>query len=67
MFKELLSESSEVSCMRFMSLSALLFGFGIAVVGLYQSKDLSSLAVLAGVFVGPAFAGKVAQKFGEIK
>lgn len=65
--KEIFSESSEISCMRVMSLVALVFGFAIAVAGLYLGKDLSQIAILAGVFVGPAFAGKATQKAFEAK
>jgi hypothetical protein len=63
--KKLFAESSEVSCMRFMSVLSLIFGFFVSGIGIFQGKDLSQLAVLSGVFVGAAFGGKVAQKFGE--
>lgn len=49
------------SAMRWMSVVALFAGIVIAFVGLLKGKDLSTLAVLCGVFVGSAFGGKVAQ------
>lgn len=64
---KLLSQSSGVSAMRVMSFISLLSGIIIAFVGVYENKDLSALAVLVGVFVGSAFAGKAVQKFSEAK
>lgn len=40
------------------------------VIGLYSvgaGKDLSQAATLVGVFLAPAFGGKVVQKFAEKK
>jgi hypothetical protein len=34
----------------------------IGLVSLWQNKDLSSVAILVGAFLVPAFGGKVAQK-----
>jgi hypothetical protein len=67
MLQKMFSSSDEVSEMRVMALVALLVGAGIAFYGLKLDKDLTGLAVLSGVFVGPAFAGKVGQKFVEAK
>lgn len=67
MVKDLLSEDSGVSCMRFMCILALFFGFAIAVYGMVRGLDLISVAALSGVFVTPAFAGKVFQKIQEVK
>jgi hypothetical protein len=63
----LFSETSEVSCLRFMAVLALFFGFSLGIAGLWMGKDLSQVGILSGVFVGPAFAAKVGQKFAEVK
>lgn len=65
--KKLLSESSDLSCMRAMSLLSLLLAGAIAVIGLIKNVDLSALSLLVGVFVAAAFGGKVGQKFAEVK
>lgn len=65
--KSMLSEGSDVSAMRIMAMIALLTGVGIAFDGMHSGKDLSQTAVLASVFVGAAFAGKVTQKAFEQK
>jgi uncharacterized membrane protein YiaA len=64
---KMISESNDVSAMRIMSAFSLLVGSAIAIVGLYMQKDLNQLSTLCMVFVGAAFGGKVAQKFGENK
>lgn len=61
----LLSESGDISCMRVMSLLSLCFGFAVFISGLVAGRDLSQVSVIVGIFVGAAFGGKVAQKFGE--
>lgn len=66
-FKMLFSEEEGVSCMRIMSMLSLFFAFAIAVVSLYLKEDLTKVAILCGVFVGPAFAGKAYQKSLETK
>jgi len=65
--KELLSESSNVSTMRLMSLFSVLVGAGVACYGIYQGKDLGGVAQVTAVFVGSAFSAKVVQKYREIK
>jgi hypothetical protein len=62
--KSLLSESGDISAMRFMAILSLLFSFIIAAYGLYCSKDVLALS---GMFLGAAFGGKVAQKISEVK
>ena len=52
---------------RLMSLISLLVASAIAFIGLYKNVDLGSLSTLCGVFLGAGFAGKVTQKFAEIK
>jgi hypothetical protein len=66
MLKELLSETGELSTMRVMSFVSLALGGAVAIIGLLKGKDLTSLALLSGVFVGAAFGGKVAQKSKEV-
>lgn len=61
----LLSDSGEVSAVRVMALVSLTVGLVVAIYGVYKGKDLSGLAQVCGVFVGPAFAAKVGQKFAE--
>jgi hypothetical protein len=66
--KKLLADNAgDPSSMRVMSFIALFAGVIIAGVGLAMGKDLSSLAILSGVFVGGAFTGKVAQSSIENK
>lgn len=62
---KMLSESSEVSTMRVMSLLALIIGSGIAIYGVYKGNDLSGIAQICAIFVGAAFTGKAAQKYME--
>ena len=54
-FKQLLSDNSTVSMMRFMALSSLIIGATIA----FQDK---TAVAMVSIFVGAAFAGKVTQK-----
>lgn len=61
------SENSSVSSMRVMSFLSLLFGAAIAIFGLHADKSPDAIAVLCGVFVGSAFAGKAVSKFAEVK
>lgn len=57
------SESGEVSQMRVMSMLSLLVGSFLAIYGIEKSTvDYSGLTMLAGLFVGAAFTGKVMQK-----
>lgn len=65
--KLLADHSGDPSSMRAMSFISLLAGIVIAFVGMSKGKDLSSLAILVGVFVGSAFGGKVLQSQSENK
>ena len=65
--KKLLSENSEISSVRFMSIAALFAAIAFGGYGLHEGKDLSALAILCGAFLGAAFGGKVSQKFAENK
>jgi hypothetical protein len=67
MLQKMFSESSEISEMRVMALLSILVGSTLAAYGLCADKDLSGLSLLVGVFVAPAFVGKVAQKAYEKK
>lgn len=64
MFEKMLDENSTVSCMRFMAVCALFFSFAITIYGIFSGKDVT---VLAGMFLGAAFGGKLSQKFAEVK
>lgn len=50
-----------------MSLICILCACVLAIYGICQNRDLVGLAALCAAFVGPAFAGKVVQKFTEEK
>ena len=65
--KDMFSESSGVSSIRVMGVLCTLSASSIGLVSLYQNKDLSSVAILVGSFLVPAFGGKVAQKAFESK
>ncbi len=65
--KEMLSDGESPSTMRVMSFVSLIFAGVISIIGLFRGSDLSELAVLVGVFVGSAFAGKALQKNAEVK
>lgn len=64
---KLVSEKSEISSMRVMSLFSVLSATGLAVYGINKGQPLDSLSILCGVFLGAAFGGKVSQKFAENK
>jgi len=65
--KGLLSDTEGASMMRLMSLVSLLCGCLIGVYGVIRGTDMTGVAALSSVFVGAAFAGKVAQKHVENK
>ena len=65
--KKLLSERSQYSSMRLMSILSLLVASALAFIGLHKGVDLGSLATLCGVFLGAGFVGKATQKFAENK
>lgn len=67
LLREILSDKSDVSCMRLMSIIALILAGWIAIRGLETHADLPGLAMLCGVFLGTAFTGKVTQKYIESK
>lgn len=62
-----MSQASPPSTMRLMAGGSLVVGAIIAIIGLLRNEDLSELAVLCSVFVGPAFIGKAAQKHIELR
>ena len=65
--KDMFSESSGVSSMRVMGIICTLSASSIGLASLWQNKDLSSVAILVGSFLIPAFGGKVGQKAFESK
>jgi hypothetical protein len=66
--KKLLADNAgDPSSMRVMAFISLFAGIGIGIIGLVQGRDLSSLAILCGVFIGVAFGGKAAQSAIENK
>lgn len=68
LFLDLLSSSSGVSMMRFMSLICCLAAIAIAIIGLRRpTVDYSGLSLLCGAFLGAAFTGKILQKNIESK
>lgn len=56
-----------ISIMRVMSMSSLVVGAAIALIGLLDEKNLADLAFLSSVFVVPAFGGKALQKHIETR
>ena len=66
-FGDLLSEGSSVSAMRVMAFTSLFTGCFIGIFGVVNKSDLGNITMLASVFVGAAFGGKVLQKTTEIK
>lgn len=65
--KMLFSDGVDPSMMRVMGFTSMVFAFGIAIVGVLMDKNLSHVSILCGVFIGPAFAGKVLQRNIEMK
>lgn len=65
--KALLSEGSGVSTTRVITFMSFFAGVAIAFFGLYHDKSPEGLAMLVSAFIGPAIAGKVVQKFAEVK
>ncbi len=63
--KQLLSEDSTISTTRLMGVICVMCACGLAIYGIYMNRDLVGLAALCSAFIGPAFAGKVVQKFTE--
>ena len=65
--QELLAENGKVSSIRAMAFIALMFGGVIAMYGItHPNPDYSGITLLAGMFVGAAFGGKVMQKCVEV-
>lgn len=65
--RDLLSERSDVSMMRLLSLICVLTASGIAIRAVVMDRDLSAAAVLCSVFLGAGIGGKAIQKVSEIK
>lgn len=61
-----LSEGTEVSCMRIMSLISLFVSAVLAFYTIFKGgSDIASSTPIISVFVGAAFGGKLAQKHFE--
>lgn len=67
LFKEILSQKSDVSCIRLMSVLGLFIAGYIAIRGLETHADLNGLAMLCGTFLASSFGAKVWQKSVETK
>jgi hypothetical protein len=65
--RDLFSDKGSVSMVRVMSFIAILISGYVAIYGLNSHADLNGLAMLCGVFLSAAFAGKVSQKMVETK
>lgn len=65
--RDLFSDKGSVSMVRVMSLIAIIISGYIAIRGLEMHSDINGLAMLCGVFLSAAFAGKVTQKMVETK
>ncbi len=64
-FLKLLSDDTEVSCGRLMSLVSLSMGAGVAFITVYLNRDMTAASPIVGIFVGSAFGGHVAGKYME--
>lgn len=65
LFHDLLNEDSKMSMVRLMGLICVTCACGLGIYGIINNRDLVGLAALCAAFIGPAFAGKVAQKYME--
>lgn len=65
--EKLLSEGSDVSCMRLMSILSLLIGAILTFYIVRINYNLSEATPVIGIFVGSAFGGKIWQKTIENK
>jgi hypothetical protein len=63
----LLSDTGTVSMTRFLSLVCVLSAVLISLTVVVKEQPLDSAVGLVSVFLGAGFAGKVAQKFAEVK
>jgi hypothetical protein len=66
-FKQLLSETSDLSMTRFLSAICVLAALIISIVCIYRNQAADSVVGLVSVFLAAGFGGKVAQKFAENK
>jgi hypothetical protein len=67
LLKMVTENGEDVSCMRVMSLTALLIAASVTYLGLYLNRDMGSLTPVIALFLGAAFGGKIAQKHLENK
>lgn len=66
-FKDLFSESSDVSMTRFLSFISVMSAVVIAVSAVAKEADLNATSMLCGVFLAAGFTGKVMQRSIESK
>jgi len=66
-FKDLFSETSDVSMTRFLAFISTISAVGIAIVGLYKNTNMDGLSMLCGTFLGIGLGSKIVQKFAEVK
>ena len=64
-FKDLFSESSDVSMGRFLSFICVIAACAVALKAVVSGSNLSEAAVLCGTFLGAGISGKVISKFAE--
>lgn len=63
----LLSDTGDISMMRFLSLLNIVAAIVIALYSVFNNKNLSEATVLCSVFLGAGIGGKVIQKVSETK
>lgn len=61
-FKDLFSESSDVSMTRFLSFISVISAVLVAFVSIYKNADLSDATLLCSAFLAAGFTGKVMQR-----
>lgn len=66
-FKQLISDSSTYSMTRFLSLLCIVSAILISLTVIVKNQTLDSAIGLVSVFLGAGFAGKVVQKYAEVK
>lgn len=66
-FRDLFSETSDVSMGRFMSLLSVLSAVLIALVSVFADRDLNAATMLCSAFLAAGFTGKVMQRSIESK
>jgi len=65
--KQLISDTGEYSMTRFLSLVCVLSAVFISLTVVIKGQSLDAAVGLVSVFLGAGFAGKVVQKYAEVK